>query len=164
MTTEGAQPRTGIDLTAARRIAIFAATWCVLLVAMPIFAQQDSSDAASNRQYGGVVVSQNPDADAQPSDSSQDPAQSRLPNAPSATVPTYKPVGELTLGDRFTIYRKAVVRPYSLVGPAFGAGIGQWEDEPPEWGQGAKGYGRRIASGMQPAIDLRNDSIWLCGG
>jgi hypothetical protein len=54
----------------------------------------------------------------------------------------------LTLGDRFTIYRKAVLRPYSLVGPAFGAGIGQWEDEPPEWGQGAKGYGRRIASGM----------------
>jgi hypothetical protein len=60
----------------------------------------------------------------------------------------YKPTGELTLGDRFTIYRQGVLRPYSLLGPAFGAGLGQWEDEPPEWGQGAKGYGRRIASGM----------------
>ena len=28
------------------------------------------------------------------------------------------------------------------------AGIQQWQDSPEEWGQGAKGYGKRFASGM----------------
>ena len=35
-----------------------------------------------------------------------------------------------------------------MVGPALGAGIGQWEDEPPEWGEGGEGYARRLVSGV----------------
>jgi hypothetical protein len=36
--------------------------------------------------------------------------------------------------------------PYPLVGAAFGAGLGQSSNSPPEWGQGGEGYGKRIGS------------------
>jgi hypothetical protein len=78
-----------------------------------------------------------------------------LSDAPSASSP--KIAVQLTLKDRFHIYRKTILRPYSVVGPAFGAGIGQWEDEPPEWGQGAAGYARRFGSGM--GRYLRSETI-----
>jgi len=69
-----------------------------------------------------------------------------LSDAPSASAPQI--AVELTFKDRLRMYRKTILRPYSVVGPAFGAGIGQWEDEPAEWGQGAAGYARRFGSGM----------------
>jgi hypothetical protein len=53
----------------------------------------------------------------------------------------------LTFGERFRIYQHSVINPNSLLAPAFGAALGQANNEPPEWGQGASGYGRRIASG-----------------
>jgi hypothetical protein len=144
MKTDSYLRRSCFFLPTARQLTIAVVTLFTLLAAAPAFAQQDSPDPTLHRQSAsGAVVGQNPDA--QSSGNSQDPS---LPNAPSAAAQMYKPVGELTLGDRFTIYRQGVLRPYSLLGPAFGAGLGQWEDEPPEWGQGAKGYGHRIASGM----------------
>jgi hypothetical protein len=36
--------------------------------------------------------------------------------------------------------------PYPIVGAAFAAGINQAENTPPEWQQGAEGYGKRVAS------------------
>jgi hypothetical protein len=36
--------------------------------------------------------------------------------------------------------------PYPIVGAAFAAGINQGENTPPEWKQGAEGYGKRFAS------------------
>ena len=36
--------------------------------------------------------------------------------------------------------------PYPLFGAAFAAGLGQADNAPPEWGQGAQGYGKRIGS------------------
>ena len=36
--------------------------------------------------------------------------------------------------------------PYPIAGSAFAAGINQFSDEPPEWGQGAEGYGKRFGS------------------
>ena len=50
--------------------------------------------------------------------------------------------------DRLVSYRHAVLGIQGVVGPALGSAIGQWEDEPPEWRQGAKGYARRFSSGM----------------
>ena len=38
------------------------------------------------------------------------------------------------------------IGPYPIVGAAFAAGINQAENTPPEWGQGAKGYGKRFGS------------------
>jgi hypothetical protein len=36
--------------------------------------------------------------------------------------------------------------PYPMVGAALTAGIGQYSNSPPEWGQGAEGYSKRFAS------------------
>src|SRR5262249_23125384 len=53
----------------------------------------------------------------------------------------------LSLGDRFAIYRRSIFGVESLVNPALGAALGQANNEPPEWGQGASGFGTRVASG-----------------
>jgi len=53
----------------------------------------------------------------------------------------------LTLGERFLIYRHSVFNPDSIMAPAFGAAVAQAHNEPPEWGQGATGYGTRLVSG-----------------
>jgi hypothetical protein len=39
-----------------------------------------------------------------------------------------------------------LVDPLSFVWSAAGAGIGQWRDSPPEWGQGAQGLSKRFAA------------------
>ena len=140
------------DLPTARHTIPVLALFTVLAT-VTAFPQQEAPEASSKDQNSpGAVVSGHPDAP-----SSSRAQKPDLPNAPSAAAQSYKPVGQLTFGDRFEIYRKSILRPYSLVGPAFGAGIGQWEDEPPEWGQGAKGYGRRVASGM--ARQLTSETI-----
>ena len=105
---------------------------CTLPLAGSAFAQQCSSSSGLNCQDTRAgVVGQNLD-DQEPS-SRYNSAQPALPNAPSATRPRYSSANSLTAGDRFHIYRQSILGPYTLVGPALGAGIGQWEDEPPEW-------------------------------
>lgn len=49
---------------------------------------------------------------------------------------------------RFKRYIKSTVGPSRLAFTAASAGINQWTNHPEEWGQGAKSYGRRFASGM----------------
>ena len=41
-----------------------------------------------------------------------------------------------------------VAGPYPIVGAAFAAGINQAENTPPEWNQGAEGYGKRFGSNL----------------
>jgi hypothetical protein len=79
-------------------------------------------------------------------------ATGSLPDAPSATtssaVKSIKIDHSLTFGQRVKVYRKSVFNPLTIVLPALAAGIGQWQDEPPGWKQGADGYGRRIGSNI----------------
>lgn len=78
--------------------------------------------------------------------------QSRLPDSStsSSTVSstTATPDHSLTFGERADVYRRSLLGPDAIVGPALGAAIGQWEDEPPGWRQGGEGYGKRFASGL----------------
>lgn len=74
-----------------------------------------------------------------------------LPSAPSAKVPVAAPQTvdhALTFGERARLYERSVFNPVTIIGPAFGAAVGQADDEPPGWGQGAEGYGRRVGSGI----------------
>jgi len=48
--------------------------------------------------------------------------------------------------ERLKRYVQSTVGPWRLARTAFSAGIDQWRDQPEEWGQGAKGFGRRYAS------------------
>jgi hypothetical protein len=79
--------------------------------------------------------------------SQQDPSQptiSSVQNAPNSTNQNgyVRPSAKA----RFHRYVKNVVGPMSLVRSAAGAAIGQADDSPTEWEQGASGYGKRFAS------------------
>ena len=50
--------------------------------------------------------------------------------------------------ERFRRYVLSTVGPWRLARTGVSAGIDQWRDQPPEWEQGAKGFGRRYASGL----------------
>src|SRR5260370_1811157 len=81
--------------------------------------------------------------------------QNAFPNAPSANTPAVTatvgtPISNehyLTFGERAHVYARNIFTFETIVGPAFGAGIGQWEDEPPAWPGGPEGYGKRFCSG-----------------
>ena len=54
----------------------------------------------------------------------------------------------LTSGQRWHDYWVATVGPGAIFSEAVAAGFGQWEDSPPEWGQGGAGYCKRFANDM----------------
>jgi len=51
-----------------------------------------------------------------------------------------------TAHERFKHYLWDTAGPWTLLAVAGAAGIDQWENNPPEWRQGASGYGKRFAS------------------
>jgi hypothetical protein len=73
--------------------------------------------------------------------------QSKDPAAPTTKTTTPDYVFP-TPRERFNRYVKSTVGPERLLRSAASAGISQWNDSPEEWGQGAKGYGKRFASSM----------------
>ena len=52
----------------------------------------------------------------------------------------------LSTSEKAVIRFERMIDPLTLLYSAAGAGIGQWRDEPPEWRQGAAGFGRRFAA------------------
>ena len=54
----------------------------------------------------------------------------------------------LTEKGRFHLYLLSAGGPVPLLGEAFGAGISQWRNSPPEWGQGWGAYGERYGSNL----------------
>lgn len=62
---------------------------------------------------------------------------------PASQTTGYTP---LTGGQRVLQFLRYTFSPFSLTAAAASAGIGQWRDRPPEWKQGAEGYGDRYAS------------------
>jgi hypothetical protein len=48
--------------------------------------------------------------------------------------------------ERFRRYVKSTIGPFSLARDAVSAGLNQWDNSPPDWGQGARGFGKRYAS------------------
>ena len=48
--------------------------------------------------------------------------------------------------EQFRRYVKSTVGPFRLARTAVSAGLGQWNNSPEEWGQGAEGFGKRYAS------------------
>ena len=54
----------------------------------------------------------------------------------------------LTERRRFHLYLMSTVGPVPILAEAAGAGIGQWENSPKEWGQGWGAYGQRYGSNL----------------
>src|SRR6185503_8660178 len=55
---------------------------------------------------------------------------------------------QMTEKKRFHLYVLSVAGPVPLLGEAVGAGVGQWENSPKEWGQGWAAYGERFGSNL----------------
>jgi hypothetical protein len=51
-------------------------------------------------------------------------------------------------GKRFHRFVMNTVGPLALLKSAGSAALNQWDDNPVEWGQGAKGYGKRLGSNL----------------
>jgi hypothetical protein len=62
---------------------------------------------------------------------------------------TYTPP---TTREKFLNYLFDSFGPYPIIGAAFVAGLDQASKRPPEWGQGAEGYGRRFGSNFGIAL------------
>jgi hypothetical protein len=77
-----------------------------------------------------------------------DPSDSARPSVTSysATAPVDLTYTRPTHITRLRNYMFDAFGPYPLVGAALTAGINQANNTPPEWRQGAEGYGRRIGS------------------
>ncbi|SPE44088.1 exported hypothetical protein [Candidatus Sulfotelmatobacter sp. SbA7] len=72
-------------------------------------------------------------------------------NSSSAAVPPATPQPALTYTKptptiKFHAYLFDAFGPYPIVGAAIAAGINQADNAPPEWQQGAEGYGKRFGS------------------
>ena len=50
--------------------------------------------------------------------------------------------------EKFSEFVLSTVGPVAIFGEAAGAGLGQWDNAPKEWGQGWGAYGKRFASNM----------------
>ena len=74
-------------------------------------------------------------------DASSTPA---LTTQPQPDLTYTRPTQEMKLHNYFF----DVAGPYPIVGAAFAAGINQVENTPPEWNQGAEGYGKRFGSNL----------------
>jgi hypothetical protein len=74
---------------------------------------------------------------------SQEPAKTQTTN--DSVTQTYVFPSER---ERFKRYVMSTVGPWRLARMGVSAGLDQWRDLPPEWGQGIKGYGKRYASGF----------------
>jgi hypothetical protein len=84
-----------------------------------------------------------------------------VPAAPTPQSPTNSVVipATLTFGERLRIYEHSFVTPESLIGPALGAAVGQAKNTPPEWGQGASGYGTRLGSAYGRSVIARTVAL-----
>ena len=58
---------------------------------------------------------------------------------PSATDP-YVPI---SAAEKAKVFGRRIIAPSSFAKSAVTSGINQWQNEPPEWGQGMAGFGRR---------------------
>jgi hypothetical protein len=86
-----------------------------------------------------------------PSDPTLDPAG--LPWAVKVLPkPSPEPWQKITSKQRISLYQQTTFSGFAVLGAATGAAFSQWLDSPTEWGQGAEGYGKRVASSYGATI------------
>jgi len=54
----------------------------------------------------------------------------------------------LSTGGKFELFANQSISPETILVSAFGSGFEQWRDQPPGYGQGAEGYGKRFGASM----------------
>ncbi len=75
--------------------------------------------------------------------SSKDPpATTSITNSGKLDLTYVRPTEKMKVNN----YAFDAFGPYPITGAAFAAGINQWTNSPPEWGQGVEGFGKRFGS------------------
>ena len=103
--------------------------FAVLMIPAFLAAQDQKTDPARMKAADAAVNAAQPD-----------------PSTPPAPLRNVKVIEPLTPKQKVKRRALRLIEPVSLVSAAFGAGIEQWRNIPPQWGQGAAGYGKRFAS------------------
>jgi hypothetical protein len=111
-----------------------------------------TADQIAN-QTAGQIVDQTADSDVPEAPT---PQFSANPQSSSNSVGTPTP---LTFGERLRIYEHSFVEPEGVIGPALGAAVGQADNTPREWGQGASGYATRLASAYGRSVIARTVAL-----
>jgi hypothetical protein len=117
-----------------------------LVSLVPLYAQQ-STEQSMNSTAANTPTDPTTDSDVPAAPNPQSPSN-------SVVIPT-----TLTFGERLRIYEHSFVTPEALIGPALGAAVGQADNTPPEWGQGAAGYGTRLGSAYGRSVIARTIAL-----
>ena len=80
-----------------------------------------------------------------PSPISDDRIFGVIPNFQTVSDPT-KPYAPLRVRDKFTLFVKETIDPYTFFSAAAGAGISQWKNDDPKYGYGFKPYMQRFGA------------------
>lgn len=121
--------------------------------AVPSFAQDLQPEApkpAPPKPQAPTTAGQPPDANQAPDAESKGQRGSRvfgvMPN--QLTVEGATVVSPISPKEKFKLVAEGAFDPYEFVVVGFLAGIGQADNNTPEWGQGAQGYGIRYAADL----------------
>jgi hypothetical protein len=94
-----------------------------------------------------MIASATASAQVQPGQLRSDPANTEpTPASPvMQSLANYQP---MTAGQRFRWFAGFTFGPEALLGEAFNAGVGTWEDRPVEYGRSWTGFGQRFGVGL----------------
>ncbi|HYX29397.1 MAG TPA: hypothetical protein VE863_12605 [Pyrinomonadaceae bacterium] len=122
---------------------LFAVACSFNIVAQTIDREPLRDNHYSAAQTGPIIVPQS-------SIESDHVSEPHEPNPLAFRAPTSQGTNSSyvfpTASKRFKRYVSDTIGPWALVGAAGGALVNQWDKSPPEWGQGASGFGKRYAS------------------
>jgi hypothetical protein len=94
-----------------------------------------------------LIVTAGVSAQVQPGQLRSDPAKPQ-PAPASPVVQSLANYQPLTAGQRFKWFAGFTFGPEALLGEAFNAGVGTWEDRPHEYGRSWTGFGERFGVGL----------------
>jgi hypothetical protein len=81
-----------------------------------------------------------------PADYPVAPIDDTSADTPSTSASVNAVPAPLTVRQKVNRRAWRLIEPVALINSAFGAGIEQWRDVPPQWGQGAEGFAKRFGS------------------
>jgi len=109
----------------------------LICLAAPLLLQAQSSPPGDAPDTGGVVRPATP--------FSNDRILGIIPNFQTVSDPT-RPFVRLRVQDKWLLFVKESVDPYSFASAAAGAGLSQWHNDDPKYGDGFKPYLQRFGA------------------
>jgi hypothetical protein len=119
---------------------------CILMGGASLLIGQEPTQPEPARPEPTTPEATTPDSPQPADDEPEGRIFGVIPN--NKTVPPAKALAEepLTVRQKFKLATKDTTDPFTIVLAAFYAGIAQWQDDFPTWGQGGAAYGKRFGA------------------